>query len=211
MANFFLKREIKAVKIAAKSNILNLVTENPQLGYVGYLSANKFEPDQRFEPSYVQIKEKFIAEGFLKFSSMKSVASFFFQHEDDFTDLELFSVMSFFSFFNLFRSDFFSLFALPNFWDECFHRAFSGHIQQIGFPKEIFSSKKYHLFSNLFTIFFGVLRVMVVQGSFWVARPLSTIQKLLTETLEEIFATILLNLRSFFTQLDSLLIFSTRK
>lgn len=115
MANFFLKREIKAVKISAKATILNLATTNPQLGYIGYLSANKFEPDQRFESSYTQVKEKFVSEGFLKFTSMKTVAAFFFQHEEDFTDLELFSAMSFFSFFNLFRSDFFSLFVLPNF------------------------------------------------------------------------------------------------
>lgn len=210
MANFFLKREIKAVKIASKANILTLVTANPQLGYIGYLSANKFEPDQRFESSYTQIKQKFISEGFFQFNSIKTVSSFFFQREDEFTDLELFSAMSFFSFFNLFRSDFFSLFTLPNFWDECFNRAFSGHIQQIGFPKEIFASKKYQLFSTLFTLFFGVLRILVVEGSFWVARPLSTIQKLLNQSLEEVFSQILLSLRTFVSNFNSFSVFSAR-
>lgn len=188
MATFFLKREIKAIKLASLATNLKLITENPFLGYLGYVSGGKLEPDQRFDLSFLQMKEKFIKDDLHRSSTMKTLGSFFFQFEDDLTDWEIFSILSFFSFFNLFRSDFFSIFSLPNSWDDILSHSFSGHIQQIGFPKEIFSANKFNLYTSMFTFLMGVLRFLIVEGSFWVARPAITLQKLFNETREQVLS-----------------------
>lgn len=86
MANFFLKREIKAIKLASLATNLKLVTQKSSLGYLGYLSGGKLEPDQRFDLSFLQIKEKFLKDELHRYSSMKTLGSFFFQFEDDITD-----------------------------------------------------------------------------------------------------------------------------
>lgn len=212
MSNFTNKREIKSIKINSKVEILKLLNEsNQNLGYMTYLSAGKFEPENRFDMSFIQIKDTFINSNILNLPNMQKLIELLFNFKNvnaNNSEVEILPVMSIFSFTVLFTSDIFTLFALPNKWDDSLSYVFSGHIQQLGLPSDVFSSNKYANYLPIFTFLSAVIRIIVVHGSLWVARPLSTIKKLLGNVKGQVFHDISLQLSVLIVFFQSIVLFA---
>ena len=109
------KREIKSIKINSKVEILKVLSENNQnLGYMTYLSAGKIEPENRFDSSFINLKDTFIKSDIHNLTNMRKIINLVLNVKNSQSEIEIFSLMSIFSFVILFTSDIFTLFALPN-------------------------------------------------------------------------------------------------
>ena len=202
------KREIKSIKINSKVEILKVLSENNQnLGYMTYLSAGKIEPENRFDSSFINLKDTFIKSDIHNLTNMRKIINLVLNVKNSQSEIEIFSLMSIFSFVILFTSDIFTLFALPNSWDDSLSFAFSGHIQQIGLPSDIFSANKYSNYLSIFAFFSAVIRLIVVHGSVWLARPLHTIKKFLTENIDKVYSDLCFQISIFIITFKSIFLF----